>query len=53
LCYGFSLEDTAFYASAIASLKVEGVAAYFNLDASEMVRRSRWIRSRVKVKKLK
>jgi sugar/nucleoside kinase (ribokinase family) len=50
---GLSLEDAASYASAIASLKVEGIAAYFNLDLEKVVRRARWIRSRVKVKRMK
>jgi sugar/nucleoside kinase (ribokinase family) len=53
VCNGLDLEDAASYASAIASLKVEGIAAYFNLDLIEVARRARWIRSRVKVKRLK
>jgi len=53
LCNGLDLEDAASYASAIASLKVEGVAAYFDLDLRDLARRARWIRSRVKVKRLK
>jgi len=53
LCNGLSLEDATSYASAIASMKVEGIAAFFKLDFKEVARRARWIRSRVRVKKLK
>ena len=53
ICNGLSLEDAASYASAIASLKIEGIAAYFNLDLEEAARRTRWIRGRVKIKELK
>jgi len=53
LCNGLDLKDAASYASAIASLKVEGIAAYFNPDLEEVARRARWIKSRVKVKRLK
>ena len=53
LCNGLGLEDAASYASAIASMKVEGIAAHFRLNLREATRRARWIRSKVRVKKLK
>lgn len=52
LLNGFSLEDAASYASAIASIKVENVAAHFNFCQSEVITRASWIRSNIKIKQL-
>ncbi len=53
LCKGLFLEDASSYASAIASMKVEGLAAYFKLDLEEVDRRARWIRGKIKTKNLR
>ena len=52
LCKGLSIEDAASYASAVASIKVENIAAHFNFNISEVDRRASWIKSRVKIKRL-
>lgn len=53
LCKGLSMEDAASYASAVASIKVENIAAHFNFDMSEVNRRTAWIKSRLKIKQLR
>lgn len=53
LSQGMSLEDAASTASAVASIKVEHIAAHFNLDLKDVEKRSLWVKARLKVKKLR
>ncbi|MEM2213966.1 MAG: PfkB family carbohydrate kinase [Candidatus Nezhaarchaeales archaeon] len=50
---GLGAEEAASYASAIASIKVENIAGHFDISLDEVARRALWIRSRVKIKRLR